>query len=210
MVVLAGMTGSWKTALLREFPAAAVVDLEAMAVHRGSTFGAIDGMPQPSQATFENALGASLFGGRRERLIEDESAGIGRVYLPRAFRGAMLAAPAIVLECPADERAANIYEEYVATPLAQGKSPAAHQDRLVANLRGIERRLGSQLTGDLVQRVGAAFAAATRDLHLEWISLLLSSYYDRAYQHAFQAKPRTVLFRGSREECRQWISRRFA
>ena len=55
--VLAGRTGSGKTRVLRELAAAAqVLDLEGLAVHRGSLLGSEPGRPQPPQRLFESRL----------------------------------------------------------------------------------------------------------------------------------------------------------
>ncbi len=56
--VLAGRTGSGKTAVLRAVAAAGgqTLDLEELACHRGSLLGAEPGQPQPPQRLFESRL----------------------------------------------------------------------------------------------------------------------------------------------------------
>lgn len=56
--VLAGRTGSGKTRVLRELAAIGgqVLDLEELAVHRGSLLGSEPGHPQPPQRLFESRL----------------------------------------------------------------------------------------------------------------------------------------------------------
>lgn len=56
--VLAGRTGSGKTRVLRELAALGgnVLDLEELAVHRGSLLGSEPGCPQPPQRLFESRL----------------------------------------------------------------------------------------------------------------------------------------------------------
>lgn len=56
--VLAGRTGSGKTRVLREMAALGgqVLDLEELAVHRGSLLGSEPGCPQPPQRLFESLL----------------------------------------------------------------------------------------------------------------------------------------------------------
>ena len=60
MVVLDGNTGSAKTEILKLLPAHGlqVIDLEGLANHRGSLFGAMG--PQPSQKAFEGRLAQAL------------------------------------------------------------------------------------------------------------------------------------------------------
>ena len=76
-----------------------VIDLEALARHRGSLFGALADTPQPSQKWFESCLLDQLSGldPSRPVLVEAESSKIGNRTLPPALWKAMLAAPRIEL-----------------------------------------------------------------------------------------------------------------
>ena len=60
--IVGGYTGSGKTLLLHELKKhnKIIIDLEGLANHKGSAFGAID-IPQPVQEMFENILGEALF-----------------------------------------------------------------------------------------------------------------------------------------------------
>ncbi len=84
-VVLAGLTGTGKTEVLRAMMAqgAAVLDLEGLASHKGSAFGQIGELPQPSSEQFENnaALKLAELEGIPRIWIEDESRSIGRIWL---------------------------------------------------------------------------------------------------------------------------------
>ena len=92
------------------------IDLEQLANHRGSAFGG-KMTPQPSQASFENALALALLtqvgAGFRSLFFEDESANVGSVHLPKAFLETLRQAPLIVLQISLDQRAELIYQEYV-------------------------------------------------------------------------------------------------
>ena len=85
-IVLAGRTGSGKTRLLQHLAAAGepVLDLEALACHRGSILGALPGQPQPSQKHFDTAVWQALRGLDRARpiYVESESARIGKLRVP--------------------------------------------------------------------------------------------------------------------------------
>lgn len=91
--VLCGRTGSGKTRLLQALAAegAQVLDLEALALHRGSVLGALPDQPQPSQKAFDSALWAALrrLEPARPVFVESESRKIGRVSLPEALLAAM-------------------------------------------------------------------------------------------------------------------------
>ncbi|MBI3367110.1 MAG: tRNA 2-selenouridine(34) synthase MnmH [Burkholderiales bacterium] len=87
--VLAGRTGSGKTRLLHALAAegAQVLDLEALACHRGSVLGGLPGRAQPSQKRFDTLLWQQLraFDATRPVFVESESKKVGRLHLPDAL-----------------------------------------------------------------------------------------------------------------------------
>jgi tRNA 2-selenouridine synthase len=91
--VLCGRTGSGKTRLLHALAAegAQVLDLEALAAHRGSVLGALPDAPQPSQKAFDSGLWSALRGldPARPVFVESESRKIGRITVPAALLDAM-------------------------------------------------------------------------------------------------------------------------
>ncbi len=115
-VLLDGGTGTGKTAILNRVKAMGgqVIDLEAIARHRGSLFGAIAGTPQPSQKWFESCLADQLerMDPKRAVLMEAESNKIGQRTLPPAVWKAMEAAPRIQLSAPLDVRSAYLVGAY--------------------------------------------------------------------------------------------------
>lgn len=91
--VLSGPTGCGKTRLLAalEKEGAQVLDLEGLAVHRGSLIGAVPGHEQPPQKLFDSMLLHKLasFDPARPVWVEAESKMIGRVRLPQALMEGM-------------------------------------------------------------------------------------------------------------------------
>jgi len=128
VVLLDGNTGSAKTDLLRLLPGhgVQVLDLEALANHRGSLFGGIG--PQPAPRGFDTRLAVALaaLDPARPVVIEAESAKVGDRALPPALWRAMTRAPRIALEAPLPERAAYLARAYA--------DVAADPARLVATL----------------------------------------------------------------------------
>ena len=121
LVLLEGGTGSAKTAILNHVAALGeqVLDLEALARHRGSLFGALANAPQPSQKWFESSLLDQLvrLDPSRPILVESESNKIGNRTLPPAVWEAMRVAPRIELSAPIDARAdylVNAYPDVIA------------------------------------------------------------------------------------------------
>ena len=114
--VLCGTTGSAKTRILQALAAqgAQVLDLEALASHKGSLLGAVPGVAQPSQKRFETLIATALepMDIRRPVYIEGESARIGRLTLPRTLLDNMRAAPCIEIRATADERLAYLLRDY--------------------------------------------------------------------------------------------------
>lgn len=114
VVVLDGNTGSAKTEVLNLLPGfgVQVIDLEGLARHRGSLFGAVG--PQPSQKAFEGALALALAGldPSRPVVVEAESSKIGNCRLPPELWKAMLAAPRVAISAPRAARAEYLARAY--------------------------------------------------------------------------------------------------
>ncbi|MCO8146545.1 tRNA 2-selenouridine(34) synthase MnmH [Rhodovulum tesquicola] len=115
VVVLDGNTGTAKTEILGLLAAAGVqvIDLEGLANHRGSLFGAMAG-GQPAQKAFETALAVARDGldPARPVVVEAESSRIGRLNLPPALWEAMRAAPRIELSAALELRAGYLARRY--------------------------------------------------------------------------------------------------
>lgn len=192
-LILGGRTGTGKTVLIEQL--AHAIDLEGLARHRGSAFGARPG-GQPTPIAFENALAAAYLKHQGPTLVvEDEARTIGRLALPGPWFKRMRQAPLVLLEAPLEARIRHIRQEYVDQPLAEGTSPDALRQRLAEALERIRKRLG----GDRYQQVGDALAEAFRaGDHERWIALLLAWYYDPMYDYQLQAKRERIVFRGDK------------
>jgi tRNA 2-selenouridine synthase len=114
--VLAGRTGSAKSRLLQALAAegAQVLDLEALACHRGSVLGLVPGQRQPSQKAFETALWQALaaLDPARPVFAEGESRTIGRLRVPEALLQALRAAPVHPLHMPLAARVTFLLDDY--------------------------------------------------------------------------------------------------
>jgi len=114
--VLCGATGSGKSRLLRHLDRAGaqVLDLEALAAHRGSVLGGLPDHPQPSQKAFETRLWWNLrrLDPERPVFVESESRKIGDRQLPEALLEAMRGSDCVSLELPGPERIRLLRDEY--------------------------------------------------------------------------------------------------
>jgi tRNA 2-selenouridine synthase len=207
LTALSGMTGSGKTDLIQSLETEHKVDLEALAQHRGSSFGHYAEIRQPSTATFENRLALAVREKLGPILIEDESRGIGQVTIPNIFLRKLRAAPIVVLRVPRNLRAVRIFKEYIETPFNRGIELRSLHDDALKGLSSIRKRLGGVLTDLLLDMTKKAFESKDIDIdqHIEWISLLLAEYYDKLYQHSTTSWQRPVLFEGDYDACNQWI-----
>ena len=102
--VICGLTGSGKSRLLDALATIGtqVLDLEALAKHRGSLLGDLPDEAQPTQKTFDSELAVALqrFDPRRIVYVESESKKIGTVQVPDALLAAMRSGDCIRVDTP--------------------------------------------------------------------------------------------------------------
>ncbi|WP_374088883.1 tRNA 2-selenouridine(34) synthase MnmH [Methylomicrobium lacus] len=208
-VVLSGMTGAGKTRLLHRLRH--TVDLEALARHRGSAFGSYFGERQPEQATFENKLAQALYRVADRFVLEDESPNIGRCHVPDSFYARMASSPMVMIETPARMRALEIFQEYIQAPAAKGMPLSALENSFARNVERIRNKLGGLECDHIKHRLSQSFQfdaldAGGTDAYLDWIERLLTHYYDKLYVHALSLKARKTLFRGSWQDCLDFLT----
>jgi tRNA 2-selenouridine synthase len=174
-VIIDGNTGTAKTGVLARLAARGVqvIDLEAMADHRGSLLGGT-GRDQPSQRAFETRLAVAMAGldPARPVVIEAESSRIGRLTVPPSLWSAMRDAPRIVLQAPVAARAEYLVGEYA--------DVIAAPEQLAALLQPLR-----QFRGHAV--VDGWLALLSRGAHRDLAVALIEEHYDPAY-----AKSRAV------------------
>jgi tRNA 2-selenouridine synthase len=168
ILVLSANTGSGKTEILHALKAkgAQVLDLEGLAKHKGSVFGALGNEPQPSSAVFHNLIFEELkhYNPHEVLWVENESFTIGQVHLPIELWTHMKVAAGIEISVPLEDRVNFIESDY-------GRYTA---DELVFCIQKLNKRLGDEACRkicDLVQE-GELKAAIYG----------LFKYYDKAYE----------------------------
>jgi len=173
--VICGPTGSGKSRLLTSLAGegAQVLDLEQLAMHRGSVLGGIPGEPQPSQKMFESLIWQKLrsFTTARPVYVESESRKIGNLRVPEKLMEKMRASYCVHLQTSIADRVALLIEDY---------------PHLVVD----STRLGDQLD-HLVALHGHATIRAWRDMAQtgeisRLVEALLTQHYDPAYLRSIQ------------------------
>ncbi len=174
MIVLGGLTGSGKSHILRHLQATGnqVLDLERLANHKGSAFGALGEQPQPTTEHFANLLFESLVktDPGLPFWVEDESRNIGTVFIPDTFYNNMQDSPSVILIMDLKLRLPRLIDEY-------SKYPSEY---LKASIRRISKRLGGDNASDALNAVDLGDYARAVEITL--------MYYDKAYMYGLKKK----------------------
>lgn len=192
--IIGGYTGSGKTLVLQELARNKnpVIDLEALAHHKGSAFGALGETEQPRQEMFENLLAQQLsavstkmtvekgFAANNYHLstnifLEDESQRIGNLQIPMPLWYTMRKSPVYFLDIPFEERLNYITAAY-------GKF---EKEKLVNAIMRIQKRLGGLDTKNAINHL-------LENDHKACFRILLG-YYDKLYQKALQNRENLSL-----------------
>ncbi len=217
-IIIGGRTGSGKTILLQNIQNS--IDLEALANHRGSSFGR-QTSPQPSQINFENALAYDLIQkldrGFNQLFFEDEGKYVGSVYIPKEFAAYLADAPLIILETPDEERVNITFEEYIVEAQQNYKEAFGETflqewiDDIQEAMKRIHKRLGLERYKIVCDLFEDAIKEQRKNNSLElykvWVSYLLYEYYDPMYDYQIKKNASRILFRGNAEEVISYIKR---
>jgi tRNA 2-selenouridine synthase len=168
--VVCGATGSGKSRVLQALAAldAQVLDLEALAAHKGSVLGDLPDEQQPSQKRFESLLCATLkkFDPSRPLFVEAESRKIGVLQVPEAMLTAMRASPCVRIDASLAARVQFLVGDY--------RYFVSDRDRL---MRRIDRLHALQSKATLARWKALAESS-------DWATLveeLLTRHYDPLY-----------------------------
>jgi tRNA 2-selenouridine synthase len=167
IIVIGGYTGSGKTKVLKALESLGeqVLDIEHLARHRGSSFGAIGKEYQKTNEQFENDLLMEWisFDTGKSIWVEDESRVLGSNQIPEELFLKIRNAPVYKLEIPKTERVKNLVEDYSVYDFHQLES---------AVLR-IQSKLGGLATKNALK--------ALMDKDFGEVASISLDYYDKTY-----------------------------
>jgi tRNA 2-selenouridine synthase len=179
-VVVGGPTGSGKTHVLKALQESGeqVIDLERLANHKGSAFGALGEKAQPSIEQFENNLHEiiTLMDANKRIWIEDESRKIGSVFIQDHLWLQMRNAPLINICLPISERVNFLVEEY-------GKFS---NEELAGSILKIGKRLGGQNVKACLEWLD--------DGQYNLVAVATLNYYDKSYAHGQSQRDPNRIF----------------
>lgn len=165
--ILGGLTGSGKTEKLQQLKKEGhqIIDLEALTKHRGSVFGNLEAITQPTTESFENALACALYrlNPKEPIWIEDESRMIGSCKIPDGIFSQMIQAPITLLEITKNERLNRLVADYGTFP----------KTALIQAVHCLVKKLGNVKTKEIITFI--------EDGDLLKAASLLLDYYDTAY-----------------------------
>ena len=174
--ILGGYTGSGKTKILHELKAQGeqVIDLEGIAHHKGSAFGAIGQPEQPPNEHFMNLLFWEwrMLDPQKPVWLEDESIHIVKVFIPENLFQRMRDSVVYFLDIPKDVRGEFLVEDYVGTD----------SEMLADSVRKISRRLGGLRTAEALE------ALDQKDYYTAAVITL--DYYDKFYLKGLNRRER--------------------
>jgi tRNA 2-selenouridine synthase len=178
IILIGGCTGSGKSEVLRALKdqGEQVIDLETLAHHKGSAFGSLMQLPQPTTEQFHNNLFEEIFelDISRPIWVEDESITIGKVFLPPDFWLRMKSSPIVQMNVSKEVRVQRLVSEY------------GHADRaeFLEAMTKIVKRLGGQHFKAAKEKLLGGDMAGT-------IEILLT-YYDKYYLESIESKKERV------------------
>lgn len=172
-IVLHGQTGAGKTLVLQELKQLHqnVVDLEFLANHRGSVFGALGLGEQPTQKNFEGQLWNVMRNLKADSpiFIEGESRKVGRIALPDFIVKRIASGTSVLITCGIKARAERLVNEY-ANDLNKEQII-----ELCSSLKEMKQRLGQSGIECLKKLL-------LEDRNREAVEKILTEYYDPVYQ----------------------------
>lgn len=174
IILLTGCTGSGKSEVLRELAAQGeqILDLEALAHHKGSAFGGLLMPAQPTTEQFQNNLFEEILklDLSKRVWVEDESIAIGKIFLPKELWQTMSQSPLVQMNVAKEVRIQRLADEY----------GPADRDEFLQIMIKVTKKLGGQHFNAAKEKLLQGDMASTIDI--------LLTYYDKAYLNSIDKR----------------------
>ena len=195
-IIIGGKTGSGKTNLIEKISNS--IDLEKIANHRGSAFGAKNSF-QPTTINFENNLAIELLkkDNKEYLVMEDESRSIGKRIIPEIWYQKMKESEVYILKTSLEERIFNIRKEYIENIIQRNITKEILKNSILDSLTKIKKKLGGANFNEIANIIYKSFLNDNLDNHNQWIEKLLTLYYDPMYDYQLLKKKDRVTFSGN-------------
>ena len=174
LIVIGGKTGTRKTKILNKLKSLdyQILDFESLANHRGSSFGGLGMIEQPTNEQYENLISEELnkFNNLKLIFVEAESPNIGKNRIPHELYKQMKSSKRIEIirdEIVRIDELVNTYSKY-------------KKNDLKKSVLKISKRLGPQRTKSAIDSID----------NEDWENVCKSvlDYYDRCYEHELKDK----------------------
>ena len=174
LIVIGGKTGTRKTKILIKLRSLnyQILDFESLANHRGSSFGGLGMIEQPTNEQYENLISEELnkFNNLKLIFVEAESPNIGKNRIPHELYKQMKSSKRIEIirdEIVRIDELVNTYSKY-------------KKNDLKKSVLKISKRLGPQRTKSAIDSID----------NEDWENVCKSvlDYYDRCYEHELKDK----------------------
>ncbi len=173
--VICGMTGSGKTRILQDLKSlgAQILDLEALAIHRGSVLGGEPNIEQPTQKGFETNLWNALRSLDSSKIVfvESESKKVGGLHIPDSLMESIRNSQCIELRASVTTRVSWLLQDY---------------HHFLSDTENFKQKLGlltSRYGKIQIEKWSAAIDANQFDA---LVQELLEVHYDPAYQSSIK------------------------
>ncbi|MBT5023583.1 tRNA 2-selenouridine(34) synthase MnmH [Candidatus Woesearchaeota archaeon] len=174
IIVVYGLGLSGKSEVLRatKLP---VIDLEDLAQHRSSVYGAI-GLKPRSQKLFEALLLDELdkIGDVQYILVEGESRRVGDAIIPDFFFRAMSKGIKIRVDASLDRRSERFEKDYCFS-----EESTQQLIKITKETNSLIREMGKKKVSELIELLESGNI-------FEGLKILLKDYYDLKYEHYFK------------------------
>ena len=129
----------------------------------------------------------------------------------------MRTSPIVLIKSELEERIETILNDYIISNYKEYTSCSEENNAnifsryLLSSLGKIRKRLGDQnyeaIKTKMHQASNYGISDTFKEIHREWIQILIQKYYDPMYEYQLRKKEDRIIFEGTRKEFSEWIQK---